>query len=192
MFPVRCSSISRSGPRASSGPPRVQVRLCQHAAAIVAQAYARVIEVGARGVHAHVGARAVFGSGMAHPGARTRRLLHGHVVHGVLTVIHGHSAMIHAVHPGTHGAHHVGHGQPFGLVECGDGCGESRTRGERAAGEAGAIHRLGEDRVGIVCRFDDHVIGLTRPEAEFVHRDRLDVLAVRLTTVNFSRGIRTS
>ena len=51
---------------------------------------------------------------------------------------------------------------------------------KRTDGEAGAVNGFGGDGVGLVFfRLDDHVIGFGDAEAEFIDRNRLDILPVR-------------
>ena len=153
----------------------VQVGIGQHPPAVVAQANARIVEVGARRVHAHVRARAVFGFGVAH--THRRRPCHSRAVgHDVSAVIHGHATVGTVIHR----PHHVAHGERFGLVERRHRGGHAGARRQRAAGETRAIHRLGENRVGLVAGRHDHIVGFGDAEADFVHRRRFDVLAVGL------------
>ena len=70
-----------------------------------------------------------------------------------------------------HVAHHVAHGQGLEGIGGGHGCRESGPHGERAAHMAGACHGLGIEGAGVVAGGDEHVVGFTGAEAEFVHRD---------------------
>src|SRR6185312_6441970 len=66
----------------------------------------------------------------------------------------------------------------------------TRSRGERAAGIAGAIHRLSEDGVGaIVARLQHHIVDLPCRDAKLIHRDRLDILAVGGHDAQLAAGV---
>ncbi len=142
-FPPRPPTVKRTA-------DRVQIGIGQDAPPVVAQTHARVVEVGAGRVHAHVHARAVFGPGM-----------------------------VRARHAG-HVAHHVLHFKRLRFVQHGHRRRHAGARRQRAARVAGAVHRLGEDRVSLVPGRDDHVVGLGHADADLVHRHRLDVLAIGL------------
>jgi hypothetical protein len=183
-----------------------QVGEREYLAAVVAQADAGVVEIGARHVHPHVGARAVFGTGMAHDLAGRRQpahrhavlaVIHGHraVVHpGHLPVIHPcHRAMVHAGHAATghsaaHRTHHVGHRQPLHGIQLGHRRTQSLAHGQRPARITAAVHRLSENGVGLVLRLDEHIVGFARAEAKFVDAHRLDVDAVRLHDGHLEAG----
>ena len=87
-----------------------------------------------------------------------------------------HTAVPHA----THVSHHVRHGKPLHLVERRHRCLQALAYRQRAARIAAAVHRLREDRIGVVLGRDQHIAGLAGTEAEFIHRHRLDVLAIHL------------
>ena len=64
---------------------------------------------------------------------------------------------------------HVGHRQDRPRIQGGHRRRQSRARRERAGGESGAIHRLREDREGVLAGgLDDHVEGLSHGDAELV------------------------
>jgi len=76
---------------------------------------------------------------------------------------------------------HVGHGQLRAGAQRRDFSGHALARGQCRTGEAGPVHGLGEDGVGLVLLGrDDDVIGLGHGDAQFVNLDRLDVVAVGL------------
>ena len=116
----------------------------------------------------HRGFRGCGGGGHRHAGQRLRRRLgaagrHRHARHRIA----GHA--------------HVGHGAQRALAAFRDRRAQARPQRQRAGRVAAAIHRLGKDRVRLVgLRLHDHVVALGRGDAEFLDRDRLDVLAIRL------------
>ena len=85
--------------------------------------------------------------------------------------------MIHASHLAAHAAivphaavTHVVHGQQRTPVEVGHRRAQPVAHGQRAGGVAGAVHRLREDREGILARrLDDDVEGLGHRDPELVH-----------------------
>ena len=88
--------------------------------------------------------------------------------------------MFHALHVAVLHAH-VGHGAYGALAAFGDWRAHAFPGRERAACEAAAVHRFGEDRIGaFLLRLDDYVVGLGDGDAELVHRDGLHVLTVGL------------
>ena len=76
---------------------------------------------------------------------------------------------------------HIGHGAQRARIHRRDGAAMPGARRKRAAGKAGAVLGLGEDRVGAVgLRLHDHVVGFGDADAELVDRDRRDIVAVGL------------
>src|SRR6185437_12023013 len=131
---------------------RVQIGVGQHAATVVTQTAARIVEVGAWHVDVHVDAGiVVFGAGVTHQRGTT----HGHAAR-----VHSGHATVHAAMPGTahgHRAHHVLHAQPVDGIGPGHLRLHARAWRERAARVAAAVDRLREQRVGtILPRLDDH------------------------------------
>ena len=177
----------------------------EHAPAVVAQTDAGVIEVGARHVHAHVGAGAPFGARVAHGGAGLLQRIGrhavrhaGHAAHGrhVVPAAHalhaGHASMVHPDHGAVahrghivatalrHAAHHVGHREPLHRIQRGHRRAQAGAYRQCGARVAGAIHRLRKERVDIVFGLHNHVVGLAGAEAELIHRHWLHVLPVGL------------
>ena len=149
----------------------MDVGIGEHAPAVVAQAHAGVVEVGAGHVHAHVGARPVLGAGV--PGMYRIHATVSHAAHAALG----------------HGAHHVHHAQPLGRIQRRDVGGHARPGRQGAAGIAGAIHGLGEDGIGaVVLGLHDHVVGFAGAEAELVHGHRFDVLTVHVDHGHLQAG----
>ncbi len=151
---------------------RVQVGQGQHAPAVAAKAHAGVVQVGARAVDARVHTGAVLGGGVTHRGRRA----HVHAGHRPHPRHPRHPR--HSGHPRHRRHSHVQHAQVLARVHRRHGGARARTRRQRAAGVAGAVHALREDRVGVVGGTHQHVVGLAGAEAELVHRHRLDLLAV--------------
>ena len=112
----------------------------------------------------HRGAASAFGTRLH----RRPAAAFGAVVH------HRRAAM-----PGVVAVGHVLHGQQRTRVAGRHRRGQAVAHGQGAAGKAGAAHVLGEDRVGVLAGgLDDHVEGLGRGDAQFLHRHRVHVLAV--------------
>jgi len=76
---------------------------------------------------------------------------------------------------------HVGHGQQRTRIDRRHRCTQPFTHRQRAADVAGTGTVLGKEGEGVLAgRFDDHVEGLGGGDADLVHRQRMDVLAVDL------------
>ena len=140
---------------------RAKVGQGQHPPGPLAQARAGIVEIGARIVDAHVGVGAVLG-------ARVTRL-RGRARHAVAGVFAAH---------GGHGAHHVDRIEPGPRIERRRRRRHAGRWGDDAAGEAGPVDRLGEDRAGAVAHGELDVVGLARPDPELLDRHRLHRLAV--------------
>lgn len=80
--------------------------------------------------------------------------------------------MIHARHA------HIIHAQQWAWIQGRDDGLQAGPAGQGAAGVAGAVHRLGEQRVGTFGRLDDHVEGFCHCDAQFIDRYWLDVQAI--------------
>ncbi|CAJ0737398.1 hypothetical protein R77592_04311 [Ralstonia mannitolilytica] len=133
-------------------------------------------------------------AGVHHGHASVVHHLHVAMIHtGHAAVVHtGHRTMVHARHAtvahATHTAHvthHVSHGQPFHLVERRHCSLQAPADSQRATCITSTVHRLREDGVGVVLGRDQHIASLAGAEAEFVHRDRLDVLPIDLNHLEF-------
>src|SRR3546814_10140071 len=81
LFPYTTLFRSRF-PRIDRATDGMQVGVGQHAPAVVTQADARIVEIGAWHVDVHVHAGAVFGTGVTHDGCgRGRHAGHAAVIH---------------------------------------------------------------------------------------------------------------
>ena len=202
-----------------------QVGVGQYAAAVVAQADARVVQARAAGRRLHVHQRIAVLAGRMHDRADAGRAavagmgvgigagvaVHGRAATAFAGVLHRRTAaaftrvlhrraatafgtrlhhrpaaalaaVVHhrpAAMPGVVAVGHVLHGQQRARVAGRHRRGQAVAHGQGAAGKAGAAHVLGEDRVGVLAGgLDDHVEGLGRGDAQFLHRHRVHVLAV--------------
>ncbi len=174
------------------GKGAAQVCVGQYSAAVVAQADTRIIQLWHRHHRLHVDQRIVALTG--------RVRLHLTAGHGAATMAH--SRMIHAAHARwlhltvvhlavlwrfvLHGRlgrmraviamAHVFHAQLGTRVKLGHRRAKSLANRQRAASVAAAVHRLGEQAVGLLAaiRRDDHVDRFGHRQAQFVDLDRLD------------------
>ncbi|MDT4809231.1 hypothetical protein FQZ97_421110 [compost metagenome] len=177
----------------------VQVRVGQDPPPVVAQADARIAQLGRRRHGLHVDQRVVgFGSRV-----RLHRAAHaGHcrMIHaGHLTVVHtGHAAMVHpahlavvhARHPalrGTviHARHaavihaHIRHANQRARVDVWNRRTQPLAHRQGAAGVTATVHGLREEGVGLLALgLDYDVVGFGHGDTELVDADRLDVLPV--------------
>ncbi|MNJ36407.1 hypothetical protein D3C77_311930 [compost metagenome] len=140
-----------------------QVGVGQHPAAVVAQANARVGEVGFGAHGLHVDQRIAGFTGRV-----ALHAAHGGMIHTT------HLAVIHAGH-GVHATvAHVGHGQDRPRVGGRHRRAEPGTAGQGAAGVTGAVHALGIQGIGRqVAHGHQHVVGFGHGDAQFVDADRL-------------------
>src|SRR5580765_2264075 len=104
-------------------------------------------------------------------------LRHCHAAMGVLPASHVHALHTHALHTHAHILHRSNRSGPT----LRNRRRHARSRRERAARIAAAVHGLGKNGIrAILDRFDDDIVGLRHSHAKLIHRDRLDVLSVRL------------
>src|SRR3546814_11916922 len=96
----------------------MQFGVGQHAPAVVTQADARIVEIGAWHVDVHVHAGAVFGTGVTHDGCgRGRHAGHAAVIHAGMTHTGRRGMTAAVIHPPhRHRAHHVLHPQPYPAI----------------------------------------------------------------------------
>ncbi len=88
---------------------------------------------------------------------------------------------------------HVRHAEQRPRIERRDRCAQAVTHGKRAGRIRAAIHRLREDRKGVLAgRLDDDVEGLRRRDAEFIDGDWMHRQPVRRDDRHFNPGMRTS
>ena len=99
---------------------------------------------------------------------------HLHAAHGIRCARRRH------VHP-VHLHAHVDHRAPGRLAQIRNVSDHPLARGQRPARKPRPVHGLGHDRVcPPLGRRHDHIEGLGHRDLQFVHRDWLDVLSVRL------------
>ena len=108
-----------------------------------------------------------------------------HSRHVMLAVVHACHARFgvahsrHVVHAVVHCHPHVAMGKCRRRVHRRDIRQQRRIGCQGATGITGAVNRLCKDRVrAVIMRFDQYVVGLGHADAELVHADWFDVLAI--------------
>ncbi|MNM50253.1 hypothetical protein D3C81_612790 [compost metagenome] len=100
-----------------------------------------------------------------------------------------HLAMVHARHRLHAAVAHVGHGQDWSWVRCGNFGAQARATGECAAGITAAVHALGIQGVGRqIADANQHIVGLGHGDAQFIDFNRLYRLAVGSDYRQFQAG----